>query len=214
MSAVNLRLATHTSPTFSFQSALLAFSGGYNEPGIELGSSFLFSAGCYVNDNDTSNCTVACQDAGLIFTNPYTMQNCMVLTSLGPSPTGVNLNGSLTPLQNHTFSPQSLTIASKFSIDPTDPGFPSLALSVNKTIAECLQQYCNNDTHCSVGYEESCSWSDVSSFGGTNGRFFGINCYPDICFGYGSSSLNPDIGGIGVWRLFLHVNLIAFTKPE
>lgn len=142
MSAVNLTLATHTSPIFSFQSALVAVSSGYVQPGIQFDPTVLFSAGCHVVNN-TSNCTAVCQDAGLIFTKPYTMQNCMVLASLGSSPTGINASGSLTPLQNHTFNSQSLTIASSFSIELTDPRFPSLALNVNKTISECLQQYCN-----------------------------------------------------------------------
>ncbi len=200
---------SYTSPTFNFESALYAFSDLYVAPGIEVDGSIFFSAGCLVKN--TSNCTAACQNASLIFTNPYTMQNCMVLASLGR--TEFDSTGSLTPLQNHTFSPHSVTIAKNFSIDLADPGFPSSALRVNKTISECLQQYCNNENGCldGDGYYGYCS---ASNYTAANGSHIGSYCYPDICPDNGSSSLNPDIGGIGVRRSFLYTNLIALSKIE
>ncbi|CAD6592421.1 MAG: hypothetical protein ASARMPRED_006259 [Alectoria sarmentosa] len=136
------------------------------------------------------------------------MQNCMVLASLGP--TEFNASGSVTSLHNQTFSPQSVKLTSNFSVDLADPGFPNLALRVNKTISECLQQHCSNSNNCGVG-DDFCN----SAFYYTgNENYVGGYCYPDICLGNGSSFLNPDIGGIGVWRHSFHINWIALTNVE
>ncbi len=189
MSAINLIQSFSYSPTFSFEDAIDAYDSGPDEAG----SGVLYSHGCLVNNDNTPNCTAACQNPSLVFANLYTMQNCMVLASLGP--TKPYANGSLIR-RNHTISPHSETLLSDFSIHLRDPQFPSLASDVNTMISDCLQQYCNrNNNSCSPAY--FCNVFDInlesSSYNDT-----GDYCYPYICDGYQSSHLNPDIGGIGV----------------
>lgn len=133
----------------------------------------------------------------------------MVLASLGPIE--VNSNGSLTSLQPQTFDANTVTIASSFSVDLSDPGFPILALSVTKTISECLQQYCDNGNGC-IGGGKFCSLNSLLADG--NFSDAAEYCYTDICSGNGASSLNPDIAGVGVWRSLLPSNLIALTELE
>ena len=196
MSLIDLTQSSYNTPTFSFEDALYAFTDGYDPSAFEstYPSIILFSAGCLVNSS-SSNCTAACQDPSLIFTNPYTLQNCMVLASLGP--TKPNANGSLT-LYDHLLSPLSAEVASNFSIYPTDPNFAKLSSDVNETISECLQQYCDISRNC-VTQAPACSvLGDNLSYNQTYQY-----CYTDICQPDKSISLDPDIGGIGVRRLIL-----------
>lgn len=203
MSATHLTQLSSQSLTFSFQDALSTYKEGLwtrfrpSDP-YEGGPVVLYSAGC--NVNNSRNCTAACQDSASIFANPYTIQNCMVLASLGQIQS--NANDSLT-LQN------SVTTANNFSIDLTDPDFARLADNVNRTISECLQQYCGHVSGCYPGFQ-SCEFSASSGDPGFDPSGY---CYTDICNAYGQNTLNPDIAGIGVRRSYLHPNSRALAKP-
>ena len=119
------------------------------------------------------------------------MQNCMVLALLAPITS--NANGTLS-LYSQGFSPRSVTVTENFSINITDPDFPNLARNVNETISGCFQQYCENSPDCGISPLGFCSRQ--------GGRKY---CYTDICNEYGSVTLNPDVGGIGVWRPYSSV---------
>ena len=196
MSVISLNQSSYNSPTYSFGDVLSDFGNGYDRSGSyeEYPPAILFSAGCLV-DNEKLNCTAACQDPSLIFTNPYTLQNCMVLASLGP--TKLNANGSLT-LFNQSLSPLSVEVANNFSVDLTDPDLPKLSSIVNATISNCLQQYCGISQGCDT-HVPMCSRLESLALRGLDYGGAGWYCYSDICQSNGINSYNPDIGGIGVW---------------
>ena len=188
MPEISLNQSSYNSPIFSFEDALDVFTFGYDPSATEYNypSIILFSAGCLVN-NKSLNCTAACRDPSLIFTNPYTLQNCMVLGSLAL--TTLNASGFLT-LLDQLLSPLSVEVATNFSIHLKDPNFPTFSSDVNATISKCLQQYCNISGNCDT---------QVPACGALG------YCYTDICQLYGLISFNPDIGGVGVRRLILVV---------
>lgn len=179
--SINLFQSARGFSTFSFQDALSTYKG-HMAPYF---TGTLFKAGC-------QDCATACKDPALVFGNPYTLQNCMVLASLAPVQS--NANGSLT-LRNRTLSTELVTTATDFSINLTDPRFPSSANSVNKMISGCLQQYCNTDSQCDSNYT-MCEWyfQHEAYENNTTGGY----CYRNICNETGKASFNPDIGGIGV----------------
>ena len=203
MSAINLIQSSSYTLTFGFEIALFAFSYGTDKGGWgpafspeaeSFGSGVLFSHGCLVND--TLNCTAACQNSSLIFANPYTMQNCMVLASLGP--TMPYPDGSLIR-RNRKLDSGSVTVLTDFSIHLGDPQFPSLASDVNKTISDCLQQYRDRNYVPYSNVDYSCSiFDNIPSVHGDTYDHANDYCYPDICMWNGPSHLNPDIVGIGV----------------
>ena len=217
MSVIDLYQSLFNSSTFSFQGALSAYSGGsydghcasYGYTGV--GHGYLYAASCVVNG--TQNCTAACQDLELIFANPYTVQNCMVLASLGPVQ---STNGSST-LNGITLSQNLTTATGNFSIDFTDPDFQGFANNVNQSITGCLAQYCNEASTCSTdtcphGY--ACNWYEAGN-GDPDAVFRrGLlgHCYYDMC-GNVVVPLNADIGGIGVYPSCLQCHLRALTKP-
>ena len=185
--SIDLLQSTSSDFLFSFHDALLSYAGISNATGTPTGT--LFAAGCQVNGRH--DCAAACQGPALVFGNPYTLQNCMVLASLGPAQS--NANGSLT-LQTKTLTTDLVITATNFSINLTDPIFPSLADKVDKTISGCLQQYCDTGSLCDLS---ACAW--YSEDGVYHYNATGTYCYADICVNTGVRSLNSDIGGIGVW---------------
>ena len=196
MSVISIYQSSFHSPAFDFESALQGshFLEHPHRSGIEL-----YTHGCIVNN--TTNCTAACQDASMIFSNPYTMHNCMVLALLGP--TNSSSNGSLIS-QNQTLSPDSMKVLTNFSIQSGDRQFPSLVFHVNETISNCIKQSCEMEKNCDVDYFHSCSsLYDLQKWG---------YCYPDICYWNEPTHFNPDIGGIGVWRQFFQTILRALTN--
>ena len=200
MSAVYLAQSNYSTPTFSFWDALnpctdpMNLYTGSAKPGDGFtcvpNSAILYWTGCDVGN--PPNCTAACQDPASIFASPYTLHNCIVLASLGP--TKSNGNGSLT-LQSQTLSEASVETAAKFSIHLEDPGFSRLADNVNQTISECLQQYCDLGNTCDPLSQACYSYpaSIENYIDGPSGY-----CYTDICSVNDTSNLNPDVGGIGV----------------
>lgn len=193
MSAFNLTPSDDNSPTFSFQRAVFSDSimsyAGFGGGSDLTRSATLYSVGCDAG----RNCTAMCQDPAMIFANPYTLHNCIVLASLVSAM--LYANGSL-PLQNSTFSKNSVDTANNFSIDLTDPNFPQLGENVHKIISECLHQYCTLGDNC---------YSDIQEYypNSTSNASYHCNnpkayCYPNICFKKHASNYNPDICGIGV----------------
>lgn len=217
LSVIDLQQSSFNSSTFSYQGVLFAYSGGnYNGYGASygytgVGHGYLCAAGCVFNG--TQNYTAACQDLELIFANPYTMQNYMVLTCLDPVQ---STNGSLT-LNGITLSRNLTTATGNFSIDLADPDSQGFANNVNQSITGCLAQCCSETSWCSTdtypdGY--SCIWYDAGS-GDPDAMFRrGIlsHCYYDIC-GEVVVPLNGDIGGIGVYPSCLQCHLRALNKP-
>ena len=179
MASIGLILSRSTSTTFGIQNALNAFQGSI-EPELPSNGK-LYTKGCVVNG--ALDCTAACQVPDEIISNPYTLQNCMVLSALAPDP-------------SIALSAEAVEIANQFAINTTDPGFQSLAFNVYVTIQDCLTGYCSSTPNCQYEddyypsyFNETVSQSNVS----VNAPFYG-----DIC-GYAPQPLNADIGGIGVW---------------
>ena len=196
MSSIRLSSSPYSSNTFGIQSAAAAFNSIYRGGP----SGILFFQGCNVIGG--WNCTTACQDPAQIFKNPYTLQNCMLLSTLEPS-NWTQSNETTLPLSNRTqpLSTKALGIAIEFGIDTTSRDFPSLASNVTRTIKDCLGQYCETGQNCPTNVAEQDSidpvmfrpwywdrdWADFtnSSLG------YNMTC-PS------GGALNPDIGGIGV----------------
>lgn len=86
MPSTTLTAFAITSPTHSLDLALQMFSSYYNassNPGLpDFGSGTLLSSGCVVNG--TTHCTAACHDPGEVFTDPYTLQDCIIMALLSP----------------------------------------------------------------------------------------------------------------------------------
>ncbi len=181
MYPLQLNISFSNSTTFSIQSAGYAYA--YS------GNGTLYTQGCNDNDLTSPNCSSACQNASQIFSNPYTLQNCMVLSALAPNDLnqGANLSGA------------SVEVASNFAIDVMDPDFPSLAINVTRTIQGCLLEYCNPQ-NCSdnINTLSSSPWylyyyTTFSPNGSTNTTdlpVYNLTCPLGV--------LNADIGGIGV----------------
>ena len=170
MYSIELGISSSSSDTFGIRSVADAY----------LSNGTLHTKGC--NDQD---CSVACLDPNQIFSNPYTLQNCMVLSALAPDPAlGANL------------SEGSVEIASQFAIDTTSPEFQILASNITQTIQGCLEEYCNAQ-NCSEDYA---SWPwyfnpiySLYNLTNTTGvPVYNFTCPHDV------NSLNADIGGIGV----------------
>ncbi len=177
MYAIELSSSSSSSPTFGIQSAADAYS--YQSSGT------LYTQGCNVNDSlGGRDCSIACQDPSLIFASPYTLQNCMVLSALAPNVTKIYLGGA-------NLSLSSIEIASQFAINPTEPGFQSLASNVTQTIKGCVEEAQPGTQH---GYFELLLWYSTSTYGfnDTGAPFYNFSCP------YEAEPLNADIGGIGV----------------
>ncbi len=177
MASIGLTVSRSTSTTFRIQGALKAYQGSI-EP--ELPSNVtLYTKGCVVNG--TLDCTAACQIPNEIFSNPYTLQNCMVFSALAPYP-------------SLALSAEAVEIANQFAINTTDPGFQSLANDVSQVIHDCLTGYRLSTPNCQ--YEDDYApWYYNETV--TQNVSVNIPFYGDFC-GYVPQPLNADIGGIGV----------------
>ena len=107
------------SPAFSVQQALWKYANGDahfrpNGKPVMPYSGILYHKGCF--SNSPSNCTAACQQPDQVWSNPFTLHNCMVLASL-----------SRESLQNMTISNASINVAQDFGMDPQSLAFPVLA---------------------------------------------------------------------------------------
>ena len=175
MYSIKLGISSSSSATFGIQSAVVAYQS----------SGTLYTKGC--NDQD---CSVACLDPNQIFSNPYTLQNCMVLSALAPNPWTQALGANL--------SEESVKTASQFAIDTTSPGFHILASNITQTIQGCLEEYCNPQ-NCSENYESwtSLPWYSIFTDYQHDTNTTGVPVYTFTC-PYDVEPLNADIGGIGV----------------
>ena len=176
---IYLHASSDFSPTFSFQDALLTYSGYSNSTDL---SGTLFDSGCVIDL--ITNCTAACQDANHIFADPYTLQNCMVMASLQQSLIGdshILVDGlDLAFANSDGILP--------FSINVYDSNFQSLAKQINQTTQDCLHQYLST-----ADFDRWSPWYvGRTQYPGPYDMSF-----PDIC-GNASALLNADIGGIGV----------------
>ena len=180
MASIGLTVSRSTSTTFGFQSALNAFQGSI-EPELPSNGT-LYTKGCVVNG--ALNCTAACRVPDEIFSNPYTLQNCMVLSALAPYP-------------SIALSAEAVEITNQFAVNTTDPGFQSLAKDVSQTIQDCLTEYCSNTPNCQ--YEDYYVPWYFNETVSSSSRNVSVSApfYGDIC-GYAPQPLNADIGGIGV----------------
>lgn len=183
--------SSFNNPIFSFQNALDTYSGNMFFPdtaAVASGKPTFLAAGCLVNN--TRNCTAACADASLIFADPYTMQNCMVMASL------VMLM-SRAEFWDEPLSPDSLATAANFSIDLADSKLPNILSSINKTISDCLVQFSGKGFNSYASLQMSCSpwcYTPLANLYSVCSYY----CYGDICPRRKSGSVNPDVDGIGV----------------
>lgn len=171
MYSIELSNSSSYSAAFDFLSAGRAYAA----------SGTLYTGGCNENGVPGLNCSSACQDPSQIFSNPYTFQNCMVLSALAP-----NVSNNLNEI--------SVKIASTFSIDVVDHDFPSLARNVTQTIQDCLKEYTNPRTY---NYTSFSPWYNSSNDAKNSTNRTGIPVYNITCSSEGEA-LNADIGGIGV----------------
>ena len=144
MSSIQLQSSPSSANTLAIQNAAETFSQGI---GYASQSGVLYTHGC--NDIEPRNYTTACQDPVHIFSSPYTLQNCMVLSALVPS-NWIQPNETTLSLRNWTqpLSTEAIGVAIDFAINTTSPEFPSLASNVTRTIENCLQQYCDSSQKC------------------------------------------------------------------
>ena len=165
---------------------------GIEDVGYSYGTSgTLYTRGCNENGVTSLNCSSACQDPSQIFSNPYTLQNCMVLSALA--------SNGLT--QGANFTETSVNIASTFAIDVMDHDFPSLARNVTRTIQGCLNEYYdpqdynepqNDDYYNFFPWYYRAYSGPVYPTNTTGVPEYSINCSTQ------EAPLNADIGGIGV----------------
>ena len=165
------------------QDALGTYAGldGTDLPLAEQGYGTLFRSGCVVDG--IVNCTAACQDVNQIFADPYTLQNCMVMASIGiliAIEANVTLDGSAT------------AFAEDFVIQIDQPNYGSLASSVNQTIQDCLYQYLDKYP----GYDTDQMWAQYGSM------VLNLTQFPSVCDNV-LAPLNADVGGIGVRKAIL-----------
>ena len=191
MDSISLAISSTYSPTFSARDALVSYSGGYSEE-EESQVGTLFTEGC--NASGHLNCSAACVDVNQIFNNPYTFQNCIVLTALAPE--------SWNAIHKATLSIEAVHVAAYFSNNTTDSGFRTLVSNVNQTINNCLAQYCASSTECT---SSTSSYNYVPWYSEAIGQAYSENQtnigFADICPYAVKSNLNSDIGGIGVREL-------------
>lgn len=114
MYSIEFSISPSSRTTFGIQSAGEAYES----------SGALFTQGCKINESQ--GCSTACQDLFQISWDPYTLQNCMVLSALAPNPVPQSLGGA-------NLSERSLEIAGRFAINTTNPGFQNLASNVIRT---------------------------------------------------------------------------------
>ena len=177
MYAIELSSSSFSSPAFGIQSAGDAFRS----------SGTLYTQGC--NVNNSLDCSIACQDPSLIFSNPYTLQNCMVLSALAPNVTKHYYLGGA------NLSVRSVEIASKFAINLTSPGFQSLASNMTQTIQGCLEDAQSGTQEGADAYLDSVPWYNASDYSlnvSQSALLYNLSCP------YETEPLNADIGGIGV----------------
>ncbi|KAF6233107.1 hypothetical protein HO173_008651 [Letharia columbiana] len=142
------------SPLFSFQDAESAYAGRYIEAQYSYspyGRGLLFTAGCnYAVPNTPldNDCTKACRNNSQIFSDPYTVQNCMLMASLAPIS-----SGSIGHLDEN-----SADQLEAFHIDVNDTDFQDLAENIYGSISSCLNQFCDSNAGC--GYN-ACPWTYV-----------------------------------------------------
>ena len=179
MYVIELSNSSGSSPTFGILSAGDAYQS----------SGTLYTQGCNVNNSlGGLDCSIACQDPSLIFSNPYTLQNCMVLSALAPNVTKYYLGGA-------NLSEGSVEIASKFAINPTNPDFQSLASNTTQTIQGCVEDAQSGTQEGGEYFDAFAPWYTTSDYN--------INSYPgfpvyNFSCPYEVEPLNADIGGIGV----------------
>lgn len=121
MYSIEFSISLSSSTTFGIQSAGEAYES----------SGALFTQGCKINESQ--GCSTARQDPFQISWDPYTLQNCMVLSALAPNPVLQSLGGA-NPIE------RSVEIAGRFAINTTNPGFQSLASNVTRTIQVWLEE--------------------------------------------------------------------------
>ena len=193
MVAIDLQNLSNTSPTYGFQSALFSFLGV--DPDAQYSNTSgprLYWEGCKHDTtyNATRNCTAACLDASLLFQSPFTVQNCMVLSQLGPS---IQLTDS------------AQEVVKEYSVDPSDTG---LFANINHTLQQCFTQYCSmSSENCGprssfyTGVWDNPWYSPLITINGSIcSQYTGGLCFSNVCSNI-EAPLNADIGGIGVLLL-------------
>lgn len=175
------------SPLFSFQDAEFAYAGRYIEAQYShspYGRGLLFTAGrnyAVPNTPLDNDCTRACQNNSQIFSDPYTMQNCMLMASLAPISSG--FIGHL--------DENSADQLEAFHIDVNDTNSQDLADNVYGNISSCLNQFC--DSYAGCGYN-ACPWTYVRGVVESTHA----SCSSSICSASVPAPRNGDVGGIGV----------------
>ena len=151
------------------------------------GGGTLYSSGCQLF-NGSLDCTAACQDLASIWSNPYTLQNCLQYTAISRLMVAGNL------------SEEGQAVAHTFGI----AGNNTFADILTENIQLCLSSYCTKSKSCGqdLSGNQACRGAIIDNCTPTtgldrymyNGTTFN---HTQIC-GSVNATANADVGGIGV----------------
>lgn len=163
---------------YSFQQVLLAF-GSLNAHDAHANHSLIyFSNGC-VAETGQRDCSIACQNASLIFGNVSTLHNCLLYPVVASA------------LAEGALDVESVATATSYGVKP------DLALGIGTDqISECLKDYCDSNSGCVASKDSQQSIDHAATL--CDG-YSGNTCYnhTNICPTVYAPVLD-DIAGIGV----------------
>ena len=176
--SLNLKSLASTPSIYTFQDAILSFEKtGLNSISQSLA---LFTDGC-VQNNGSRDCSIACQNATLVFGSMPTLHNCLLYPIIA------------TALLDGNFDGESAKLAAYHGISVEN------ASAANETVAniqQCLSDYCTSTPSCS----KSGTGQNIQSVPPTvcDGRPNGT-CYnhTNICQSVYAPVID-DIAGVGV----------------
>ena len=165
-------------PTFGLQAAFDPVAG--NSTNNLTSGLVIFENGCYI-DEQTRDCSRACQSSKLMFSNTSTLHNCALY---------------------HTIAEFLLldTSDDNSGKELKDLGFRADTLDPSKTIEQCFADYCNQSTStCANQYTAFSQRPYIYAFYSDCGNrsLQNISCFINVCKNI-TSPANPDIGGQGV----------------
>lgn len=178
MSLVLQNVANHGSP-YSIQDVFLSFGKGLHDPQNQIPIR-LFSEGCAM-PGGSINCSLACQQASLVFEDTATLHNCLHYPTIASA------------LAQGTVATESVEVAASYGIYAGDADPSS---TIRETIQQCLTEYCDSTPECAAS-RTSGQDADVPA-----SVCSGQLCYDhtNICEGVYAPVID-DIAGVGVSAL-------------
>lgn len=145
----------------------------------------VFRDGCWLPGVDSSaNCSQACTEPDLMFSNTSTLHNCVVYPAIAQYLLAVGQNG---------------TVGSRVAslvLELMNLGYRNETLDPGPAIDECFYDYCTGHASKCKDYfkpvSQNSSWTISSTCG--ESELQNTSCFFDICINIDSPA-NPDIGG-------------------